>query len=310
MSLPGKLLYRFWYQPVGKIADVVAAGGPLEMYRTKRGQTEMETAARTLPLLPEFPDRPLHVHLLTGNRFWYQTAFCMWSFAQRARRTIAPTLYDDGTLLTEQWITVKKLFPLAELVSREKSLAKLNQFLPVSKFPTLRERWINYPNIRKLIDPHIGGTGWQLVLDSDLLFFRSPGFLIDWLEQPDRPLHAVDCKTCYGYSQQLMEQLAGKSIPDLINVGLTGLESSSINWGRMEAWCRDLIERERTSYYLEQALIAMLLAGQDCAIAPAADYVTHPVPPEVHECRAVMHHYVANTKRHYFQRNWRMVLKQ
>ncbi|MDB6165383.1 MAG: glycosyl transferase family 2, partial [Lacunisphaera sp.] len=66
--------------------------------------------------------------------------------------------------------------------------------------------------------------------------------------------------------------------------------------------------REGTSYYLEQALIAMLVAGRDCAVAPAADYVTLPQPPEALECRAVMHHYVAESKRWYFQRNWRQAL--
>jgi len=49
----------------------------------------------------------------------------------------------------------------------------------------------------------------------------------------------------------------------------------------------------------------MLVAGRDCAIAPAREYLTLPLPPEAIDCRAVMHHYVAHSKRWYFQRNWR-----
>ena len=57
--------------------------------------------------------------------------------------------------------------------------------------------------------------------------------------------------------------------------------------------------------YLEQALVAMLVAGQRCAVAPGDDYLTCPQPPEATACGAVMHHYVAESKRWYFQRNWR-----
>jgi hypothetical protein len=40
-------------------------------------------------------------------------------------------------------------------------------------------------------------------------------------------------------------------------------------------------------------------------VAPAADYVTLPPPAEARRCSAVMHHYVAGSKRWYFQHNWR-----
>jgi hypothetical protein len=34
-----------------------------------------------------------------------------------------------------------------------------------------------------------------------------------------------------------------------------------------------------------------------------------PVPPEARDCRAVMHHYVAASKRWYFQHNWQRALQ-
>jgi hypothetical protein len=173
----------------------------------------------------------------------------------------------------------------------------------------LRERWANYPNIRKLIDVHIGNAGWRLVLDSDLLFFRRPTFLLEWLGRPDRPLHAVDIETSYGYSRPLLVSLSGAPLAELVNVGLTGLRSDLIDWDRIEFWCKRLIDAEGPHYYLEQALIAMMLAGGACAVAPAEDYVTLPLQPEASECRAVMHHYVAESKRWYFQRNWRYVTR-
>lgn len=304
----GRLALSLWHQPVGRIRDSLRNGGPWQEHRTETGRLAMELAARTLPVPAPGTGRPVELHLLTGRRFWYQTAFCLWTLARTADRPLRPVIYDDGSLTEEYRALLARLFPAARFVARAETIARLDEHLPVAKFPVLRERWLNYPNIRKLTDPHIGRTGWKLVLDSDLLFFHRPGFLLAWADAPDRPLHAVDCETSYGYDRAHMNQLAGAPVADLVNVGLTGLEGGGIDWEKLEHWTRELQLRAGTSYYLEQALIAMLVAGRSCAIAPAADYLTLPQPPEAHDCRAVMHHYVAHSKRWYFQRNWRRAL--
>lgn len=305
---PGQFLLKFYHGPVGRIRDSLRNGGPWVERETERHRQQMEASAYHLPVPPPGTGQPLAPHLLTGRRFWYQTAFCLWSLARQSGRPLAPVIYDDGSLTTEFSAPLARLFPAARFVPQTEILARLEAQLPAARFPTLRERWRNYPNIRKLIDPHLGSSGWKLVVDSDLLFFHRPQFLLDWLARPDRPLHAVDCETSYGYSRPLLHELAGAPVADLINVGLTGLNGNELDWPRLEHWCRTLIAREHTSYYLEQALVAMLVAGRTCRVAPATDYVTLPVPPEACECRAVMHHYVAHSKRWYFQENWRRAL--
>lgn len=305
----GRLCYYAWHWPVGEIRRSRAAGGPLEQWRTARGRVAMAAAARTLPRPPADSSPALELHLLTGHHFWEQTAFCLWSFAAASGRALAPVIYDDGSLLADEPAALRRLFPDTRFVSRDEAVASLDLHLPAARFPVLRERWLRYPNIRKLISPHVGARGWKLVIDSDLLFFRAPTVLTDWLDAPTRPLHAVDCETSYGYSRPLMDRLAGAPVADLVNVGLSGLDSAQLDWERLEFWCDQLIAAEGASYYLEQALVAMLVAGRHCTIAPAADYVTCPRPPEDHDCRAVMHHYVAGSKPAYFRHNWRRVLQ-
>jgi hypothetical protein len=307
----GRLVYRVWHEPKGRLRDIMAAGGPLEVRRTELGRREMEAAARQLPLLPVTDDAvPLPLHLLTGRRFWYQTAFCLWSFARQSGRNLAPVIYDDGTLTPGQCDPLTRLFPGTQFIFKKEIMSRLDAHLPATRYPVLRERWQAYPNIRKLTDVHVGQAGWKLVMDSDLLFFHRPQFILDWLGQPIRPLHAVDCETSYGYPRAVMNELAGAPVADLVNVGLTGLDGSALDWERMEWWCRTLIERHGPHYYLEQALIAMLVAGRECSIAPAADYVTMPGEEEGRRCQAVMHHYVANSKKFYFRQCWRTVLGQ
>ena len=319
MSLPpilrqlglGKLALGLWHRPLGRLRDSWRNGGPLAERETERQRRQMLAAASTLPPLPARPGSPrVTLHLLTGRRFWYQTAFCLHTFAQQSDRGVDAELYDDGTLDDALGLQLRRLGPGIQLHAADHIRERLETLLPERKFPVLRERWRNYPNIRKLTDPHLGSTGWKLVLDSDLLFFRRPGFLLDWLAAPDRPLHAVDCEESYGYSRSLLERLAGAPLPPLVNVGLCGLRSESLDWAEIEAWCGELITREKTSYYLEQALVAMLAARlQPCAIAPAEDYVTKPDRANGSKPRPVMHHYVAESKRRYFRHDWRLSVR-
>jgi hypothetical protein len=268
----------------------------------------MAAAAYSLAPLPAKSGAPLELHLLTGKDFWYQTTFCLWTFALHAQRTLAPVIYDDGSLAAQWRAPLRRLFPATRFVDSADAVARLDRHLPTARYPHLRERWLHYPNIRKLIDPHLGSSGWKLVIDSDLLFFRRPDLLVSWSDNPGQPLHAIDCMTSYGYSRPLLDRLAGRPLAELVNVGLTGLRSDEIEWDRLEAWTATLHATEGTSYYLEQALVAMLVAGRSCTVAPAADYVTLPRPPETHRPAAVMHHYVADSKCDYFRRCWRLAL--
>jgi len=308
MISPGKILLACWHQPIGRMRDSLRNGGPVATWITRRHQREMARAATRLPALPAFPGAPaVTLHLMTGRRFWDQTVFCLHSFARAARCNVQAELYDDGTIDAACAGQLAALGPGARIHEAETLRAALDRRLPADRFPVLRERWLNYPNLRKLINVHAAGGGWKLVLDSDLLFFRRPGFLLDWLAAPDRPLHAVDCHESYGYSRDLLARLAGAPIPPLVNVGLCGLRSDGLDWDELERWSAELIARERTSYYLEQALVAMLAARQPCAVAPAADYLTLPARAEAVAPRAVMHHYVDTSRRWLYRYGWRRV---
>lgn len=304
----GRLALALWHRPVGRFRQSLRNGGPFAQRRTEFQRQEMEHAAEHLPPIPTGASA-ITLHLVSGRKFWYQTAFCLHSFAQAARVPIKVEIYDDGTCDDFVLSRLARLGPAIRFCSIDSTRERLERHLPRERFPVLRDRWDHYPNIRKLIDPHLGSVGWKLVTDSDLLFFRRPGFLLSWLRAPDRLLHATDCVESYGYTRRLLEHVAGASLPQQVNVGLCGLRSESLDWDELERWCATLIAAERTSYYLEQALVAMLAArASSCAIAPAADYVTMPARSEVVAPRAVMHHYVDTSKRWYFRYGWRHAL--
>ncbi len=304
----GKLLYRTFHVPVGLLRKCRREGfGNLLL--SYQGRLRMEAAAGRLPPVGKPGNGPaLEVHFLSGRRFWYQTCFCASSMIRHSPVLVRPVVYDDGTLDRACEGLIRRALPQVRVVSAASIQENLDRALPASRYPTLRQRRLVYPHLRKLTDIHAGSRGWKLVLDSDMLFFREPRFLLDWLRAPERPCHMLDVESAYGYPVGLMAELAGVPIAERLNVGVCGLRSEDIDWNRLEFWCRSLIERAGPYYYQEQALTAMLLAGRSCAISPAEDYVALPSREEVLRPRAVLHHYVAESKAWYFRYGWRHVL--
>jgi hypothetical protein len=315
----GRLVYLFHHRPKGLVKKSIREGGPIEQWKTERGRREMEAAAWRLPSIrprdektkrPKDGGRPVEVQVLTGRKFWYQTAFCLYSFALASGRQVKAVIHDDGSLDQRHAEVLLRLFPGSRVETRDMIMERLDELLPTSRFPTLRARRLELPLIKKITDIHLGRSEWRMFFDADLLFFRRPEVLIDWWDDPLVPLTSVDAAYAYGYSMELLNEIAGQPVYDFINTGLLGLKSDSIDWDKMEHWCRTLIERVGTNYYQEQALVALQLAGSDRVVLPQEDYLVYPRGEEAAACSAVMHHYVDLSKKSYFRDNWRRFAKQ
>jgi hypothetical protein len=321
--------------------------GPSAYCRCDAWAREMEAAAwrLSIPAAPaSAPKAPLSVWYLTGKRYWYQTAFCAWTLAKHSERELILNLIDDGTLEDRQLDWLRRLFPKGLTSSREVVQERIETLLPAAGFPILRQRWLDYVHIRKLTDVHLGSSGVKLVLDSDMLFFKRPDALLTWWDTvvggeghgsgeiaqssevgrgtepwvsyqpstapPFQPCLMMDCTESYGYSRELMEELAGAPIPRLLNVGICGLKSEDLDWKEIEYWSRVLMEREGTSYFLEQAIVAMLAARRTPVVMPSEDYITLPTREETRNGGGVLQHYVADSKPWYFGEAWRLVLNR
>ena len=276
---------------------------------------EMESSIEKLSPPPFDPSlAPIETWFLTGNRFWYQTAYCAWTLSAQSHREVAVNIVDDGTLTEAQESTLRHLFPKGAILRAGEINHNLDKRLPKSSFPTLRARCDDYINIRKLVDVHLESKGWKLVLDSDMLFFHRPTELIEWWDSTNTqdtatPLLLMrDCEESYGYSRPLMKKLAGAEIPPLLNVGVCGLQSEAIDWEQIEHWCATLLEKEGTSYFLEQALVAMLASYQSHQVLTSDDYITFPDHEATITGSGALQHYVSDSKPWYFGHAWKKAI--
>ena len=310
MGLGKALLYGV-HRPLGLARHMMQEGGPLEQRRTARGKREMIAAAGRLPALVAPPGEPLGtVTFLSGRNFWYQTLFCFVSLQRFSDRRIDPVIHDDGTLTPELRAQVARVVPWVRFVDAAAAEAAVDRVLPWSRTPSLRARRKVYPHLRKLTDLHCASTGLTVVMDSDMLFFRRPDALLDFLAAPGKPIYLQEQADAYGYSNGLMEELARGPLVHNVNVGLYALHSPGLDWDYLEACCRTQLEREGPQYLQEQALTALALSGTGARPLPMADYIVLPDLAEGRKPRGVLHHYVAHSKRTYFQDGWKQVVRE
>jgi hypothetical protein len=306
-------LYRLLVRsPLNRVRKSIREGGPIEQWKTRNGKEAMRQAAtelRPLDRSPEDPQGPLKVHFLTGKDHWYQTLFCFVSLQRFVDSRVTPVLYSDGSLSEPYREQVRRVVPWVEIRTQKDIEERLDDALPRDQYPLLREWREIQPLTRKITDLHAGGKGWKLLLDSDMLFFRRPDFLIEYLRQPERPCFMVDVRTTYGYSPQLRYRLVENTIPEAANIGIFGLKSDEIDFDRLQYWLRVLVDEEDRSYNITQALSSLLFAQHECTAFPPAEYVVHPSLSEGKSPTATLHHYVASSKQAYFQYAWRHVLR-
>lgn len=306
MSL-GKIVYHIYYRPIGVFSRVKKIG-ILNYLITDGARRKMVSAANLLKEIDK-PDLPVYnVYILTGKKYWYQTAFCLYSL-QKVSESIQfnAILVDDGSFDAKLIRQIKSQFPNIKLQRADETEKRLKEYLPVDRYPALRRKRESYPHIRKLTDIHAGQAGWKMVLDSDMLFFREPKLLERWLQKPTVAFFLEDPYYAYHYTAELMTELAGKPISVNLNVGMVGLESESIDWDNLESWIVKLEASQGSNYLLEQALSAMIVAGKPLLVAPKNEYIVLPGEEETKAPSAVLHHYVAESKEWYFKNAWQLI---
>lgn len=296
------ILYR---NPKSKLNHYKKFGGYFNVLRIEKERKEMEKASANLTPVRSYKTG-LAIYFLTGKRYLYQTLFCIQSLAKVSKQEFNFHIVDDGSFDENDIKFINQKLPNCTIYDKIAIDKRLKEILPIEQFPYLHHKREVYPHIKKLTDIHIFDENkWKLVLDSDMLFWNEPLEVINWLKSPDGPLYMLDCTEAYGYTKQIMEELAKCKIQPLINVGAIGLASNSINWNQLENWCIQLEQKEGTTYYLEQALSAMLIGEQESTILNKENHIVNPIKISSED---ILHHYVDTSKERYFKTAWRQII--
>lgn len=303
-----KIIDIFYRQPQSKYKTYKRFGGYLNYKSMQKAKKEMQLYSADLPPVTSHIDG-LPIFFLTGRNYLYQTLFCIQSLSKASRENYHFTLVDDGSFDTALIAKAKLKLPGSNIVLKEEIEQNLKQFLPIDEYPYLHHKRNIYPHIKKLTDVHtIPGKAHKLVMDSDMLFWSNPKTIIDWLKNPNESIFMKDCIDSYGYSRRLMEELSKCKIYDLLNVGVIGLETKIIDWCKIENWICTMEAKEGTSYFLEQAISAMIVGNRKCKILPADTYIVNPEKQQCNTQHGILHHYVDLSKENYFKWAWKQFI--
>lgn len=301
----GRLLYLFYHAPRGALQK-----GPAKIFRGWLGKRRLYRALADFQL-PEpavsVATPPLPLHVLIGARYLPEACLLAHSLAHAASRPVTPHFYDDGTLSPDDCALLRAKLPRAAFFLRPEIEQRLAEHLPAERFPCLRRLRPAYPHIRKLTDIHLFPGNWKLVSDADILFFARPTALLDHLAAP-RACHMVDIAPAYGVPQAALDTLAGRPVHPQVNVGLCHLPSSALDWNFVEHCAATLLAAHGFSYYLEQALSAILLARLTAVPLSSADYVVYPSATVARLATVAALHYVDDSRAYYYDFAWRQAL--
>jgi hypothetical protein len=270
----------------------------------------MERAAEELRPRKADEGKPARqVWFLSGRAHWYQTVFCAWTFQRWSRFRVVPVILDDGSFDEEVQAKFARIFPDYLLYRRDDCNRKFAQEFPAMRYPMIhavRKRQVLF---RKLTKVFGRADEWRFLMDSDMLFFSEPREIDDLLEQGREIFVQRDCWESYGYSRALLERLAGRPLPEAVNIGIVQYNGARTDWDQVERWLTEMVTAEGMAYNVTQGTFATVLASQSIRFLDREQYRVIPRNPAAGEALPICGHYVADSKPWYFGQGWKKALE-
>lgn len=245
---------------------------PLRQWMLDQRQARREAIADRIlnmaPLpVPETSASGISIHLLTNRKDWKLAAWSLASFLKACDRRFPAVIHDDGTLEPGQGASLQRLFPGIRLIWRRDADRIMREAL--AGRPRSLEFRFRYNNSIKLFDPWmVAGAKDIFSLDSDLIFFRKPAHLLEWVDGP-RAINRwnEDVQSAYTLTPEQAKAHLGVDLIPRINSGLGAVAGRSMDWGFVE---RALENPDAFSHHwrIEQTMFALLSCKYGVGMLP------------------------------------------
>jgi hypothetical protein len=223
------------------------------------------------PSMSGTSDRNCEIHVLTSEADWLNLLWALKSFYHYSGRRYALCIHDDGTLSDEAREAITSAFPDSRLISRDTADRRVQSLL--ANYPRSRELRASNTLSLKVFDfiPFLESER-MMILDSDILFFSKPEFLLTALD--NSTLNTLNKDWSYGYTLE-PEVIAGLGfeLPLLINSGLGLIHRESMRLDWIEAFLA-LPGIHGHRHQIEQTLIALCSAKFGFSMLPP-EYDVH-----------------------------------
>ncbi|MDX1983291.1 MAG: hypothetical protein SFV51_23675 [Bryobacteraceae bacterium] len=221
-------------------------------YRDMVRQRILDTPAFAAP-----PAGSCEIHVLTSAEDWLNLIWALKSFYLMSRRAFPLCVHDDGTLPSEGRTALQRHFPHARIISRQKADDSAPNLLAG------HPRCLDFRNSNNLALKIFNAIAFGrqerfLLLDSDILFFRSPTVLLNRIERECYLRNTVnpDVASAYTITPQAAHKRFGINLIDRFNSGLGLIHRASLRLDWLEEFL-SAPEIHGHPWRIEQTLFAL-----------------------------------------------------
>jgi hypothetical protein len=221
---------------------------------------------RALPSL----DAPVSLHMVITQSMLEMGMLTLRSLEWHSGHTWAPFIHEDGSLTDADVETLQRNFPDARVIRRTEADRELDRVL--EPYPTCRETRRQHNWFLKNFDTwHYAPHERFIVIDSDIVFFRRPDLVMDWITSgADSVWVMEDTREKYALPRAEIEELLGFPLWKKVNSGLDLLPRAAFDLDLAEKYFSLCGPRAREFHFLEQTFFAVTGAawGKGGALPP------------------------------------------
>lgn len=198
------------------------------------------------------------VHILTGQDQWLLTVWMLASWFHFTQQSWNVQVHDDGTLKADAITQFERLFPGITIIRREQADQQIKPLL--ERYPRCQAYRNQHPLGLKCFDiPHLATGERFILLDSDVLFFKKPSFLLDWASRPDdgSTWFNQDPQEPSPISQDRCAKDLGITLWPRVNSGLCLIHQNTIDLEAFEKWLGHESIQSGKPWRTEQTLLAL-----------------------------------------------------
>ena len=165
-------------------------------------------------------DYPVSLHMVLSHDTMLMGMLALRSFEYHTRHTWRPLIHEDGSLEDRDVSELLEHFPDARIIRRSEADKTLSGKL--KSYPACSVHRMNHNLFLKVFDTRqYADHDHYIIMDSDIVFFRSPTFLLRWIEERAGTCWFMeDAKEKYASSREHLEKALGFPLWRKVNSGL------------------------------------------------------------------------------------------
>ena len=235
------------------------------------------------------------IHILTSEKDFLNAVWCLKTFYYYSGTRPELVIHGDGTLGTNNINTALKNFPNCRIIRKSDADRDLERFLAGFKYCRKNRLRKDFWSAVRLFDfCYYARAERLLVLDSDVLFFRTPTEIIENI-QAGKPFFNSDYQNAYSHPPGVLEKILGIEMIPKVNAGLISLHKQHYanNLDLIEYYfekMEEIISDVEYNWH-EQTMHAILLSKYGAVRLSEQHQISrnHPLSD-----KTVSHHFVAD----------------